>query len=64
MAQEQGFQIDQTGFETEMSHSKQKAKASWKNEGATNIETYITAWTQDLLKKSGATEFVGYNRRL
>jgi len=64
MAQEQGFQIDQTSFEAEMSHSKQKAKASWKNEGATNIETYVTAWTQDLHKKCGATEFVGYDETL
>lgn len=61
MSQEQGFKIDHTAFENEMSLSKQKAKASWKSEGAVNVETYLTAWAQDSLKAAGTTEFVGYD---
>lgn len=62
MSQEQGFKIDQAGFENEMAQSKQKAKASWKSAGAVNVETYLTAWAQDVLKKTGTTEFVGYDK--
>lgn len=60
MAEEQGFTIDEAGFETAMQSAKEKAKASWKGKGPAANETHLLQLSQSLKDQSGITEFTGY----
>ncbi len=55
MARERGFEIDRDGFEAEMRHQRERARASWKGaeKGA------VAPVYQELLSK-GRTKFLGY----
>ena len=57
MARERGIAIDRVGFEEEMKHQRERARASWKGgeKGA------IAPAYQELLAK-GRTKFLGYNQ--
>ncbi len=57
MAHERGIAIDRVGFEEEMKHQRERARASWKGgeKGA------IAPAYQELLTK-GRTKFLGYNQ--
>ena len=57
MARERGFEIDREAFEAEMTHQRERARASWKGgEKGTVHSAY-----QQLLAK-GRTRFLGYDQ--
>ena len=56
----QNLEVDLDGFNTEMQKQKEKARAAWKGSGDKQIET---KW-YEILEKSGATEFVGYENNV
>ncbi|MCB0408024.1 MAG: alanine--tRNA ligase, partial [Bdellovibrionales bacterium] len=60
MAREQGFQVDEKGFEDKMQEARNKAKASWKGKTISGDAAHLVTFSQDLFKKNGATEFKGY----
>ena len=62
MAQEQGFQVDEVGFDQEMTRAREKAKASWKGKGLNTDESHLIQWSNDLLRQHQATTFVGYEQ--
>jgi alanyl-tRNA synthetase len=69
MAKEQGFDIDEKQFQTEMEKSKQKAKKSWKGKGLKTNEAHLVQWTNTIARtsstaknKKSTTEFTGYNK--
>jgi alanyl-tRNA synthetase len=57
IAEDNGLKIDAEGFNREMELQKTKARASWV--GAEEEET--AGIYREILKKSGATEFLGYD---
>lgn len=60
MAQEQSFQVDETGFEQEMQNAREKAKASWKGKSLATDEAHLIQWSNTLARDKGTTKFVGY----
>lgn len=64
IAREQGFEVDELGFEQMMSEARLKAKASWKGGLAETSQARITTWIQNLESSSGPTEFTGYDNLL
>jgi len=61
MAEENGFQIDESGFERKMDEAREKARASWKGKGLSADQAHIVKWTQKLQKDNGPTTFSGYS---
>lgn len=61
MANEKGFQVDEAGFDAQMEESRERARASWKGKGLTGDAAFLLKTTQDLLQKTGPTEFFGYS---
>ncbi|MDD5259966.1 MAG: alanine--tRNA ligase [bacterium] len=53
---EQGFQIDEQGFEAEMEQQREKARSAWKGSGAEDLSFYSL-----LHKDTGDTIFTGYD---
>lgn len=62
MAQEQGFQMDESGFEQEMQRAREKAKTSWKSKGINSDEAHLIQWSNHLLQTHSATQFIGYDQ--
>lgn len=60
MAEEQGFQVDESGFEKEMNTARTKAKASWKAKGLNTDESHLIQWSNSLLRSHQPTPFMGY----
>lgn len=60
MSAEQGFDIDEKGFESEMEQAREKAKASWKGKGISSDQAHLIQLAQEAQKKSKATDFLGY----
>ena len=60
MAREQGFQVDEAGFETHMEEARNKAKASWKGKTISGDAAHLVTFSQEAHKKHGSTEFTGY----
>lgn len=63
MAQERGLQVDLNEFDRLMNQAKEKAKASWKGKALGTDEAHLIAWTQEIHKNSGPTEFTGYQQK-
>lgn len=61
MAEEQGFQVDEPGFEQKMNEAKQKAKASWKGKAISGNAAHMVEFSQKVSKSDGITEFKGYD---
>lgn len=61
MAQEQGFGIDEEGFEKKMQEARAKAKASWKGKGLGQDEAHLVQFTQKLAAQGGEESFTGYH---
>jgi alanyl-tRNA synthetase len=61
MAEEQHFQVDEAGFETEMQTAREKAKASWKGKGLATDEAHLIQWSNTLSRDKGTTQFSGYD---
>ncbi len=57
MAAEEGLQVDEAGFETQMQQARVKAKASWKGKSLQADESHLIEFTQ---KYKQPTEFTGY----
>jgi alanyl-tRNA synthetase len=57
MARERGVEIDRAGFEEEMRHQRERARASWKG----GEKGQIAPAYQQLLTR-GRTKFLGYNQ--
>lgn len=60
ICQEQGIQIDQTGFQKEMEAAKTKAKASWKGKTQNADASHLITFAQNCFDKYGPTKFTGY----
>ena len=60
MAEEQGFKVDEAGFEKNLRQAKDKARASWKGKGMTGDQAHLVTFTQDVKKRFGETTFNGY----
>jgi len=60
MAQEKNLAIDESGFHKHMELAKEKAKASWKGKTFTGDTAHLSTLSQEIVKKSGATQFTGY----
>lgn len=60
MAREEGFQVDEAGFESHMEEARNKAKASWKGKTISGDAAHLVTFSQDAHKKFGPTEFAGY----
>ena len=61
MTTEQGMNVDEAGFEKNMSAARERAKASWKGSALSGNAAHLVQWTQELSNKNGATEFLGYD---
>jgi alanyl-tRNA synthetase len=61
MAHEQGFQIDEAGFEKRLEQAKETARASWKGKAMTGDQAHLIQFSQGLQKKYGETVFTGYD---
>jgi alanyl-tRNA synthetase len=55
IATEQGFTIDEAGFDTAMEEQRQRGRASWQAAGGAEAEVYA-----DIYQEHGATDFLGY----
>ena len=60
MAQEQGYHVDELGFEKSLRQAKEKARASWKGRGMTGDEAALVRFVQDARAAHGETRFDGY----
>lgn len=60
MAREEGFQVDELGFEKHFAQAREKAKASWKGKSFSGDAGFLAKWSEENLKKHGTTRFVGY----
>ncbi len=56
MADERNFIVDEAGFEAEMQHQRQRARASWKGVGKDLLSPLYT----EVLEQSGKTQFEAY----
>ncbi|MFQ6040424.1 MAG: alanine--tRNA ligase [Candidatus Poribacteria bacterium] len=55
VATEQGFTVDEAGFEEAMAEQRERGRASWQAAGGPGEEVYA-----DVYQEHGATEFLGY----
>ncbi|HIE28027.1 TPA: alanine--tRNA ligase, partial [Candidatus Poribacteria bacterium] len=55
VATEQGFTVDEVGFEQAMAEQRERGRASWQAAGGPGEEIYA-----DVYQEYGATEFLGY----
>lgn len=63
IATEQGFEVDEQGFEAAMSKARLQAKASWKGALSGAQENFMQRWTQALESaKIPKTQFKGYDQ--
>lgn len=60
MSEEQGFAIDEKGFDQEMESARSIAKASWKGKGITADQAHLIQLAQEAQKTIKTTEFLGY----
>jgi alanyl-tRNA synthetase len=62
MAAESGLSVDHKDFEKHMDDARTKAKASWKGQAIAGSEGHLITWSQNILQKNKATQFVGYDQ--
>jgi len=60
MAKEEGFEVDELGFEKRFQQAREKAKASWKGKSFSGDAGFLAKWSEGLHKSHGATKFIGY----
>lgn len=60
MTTEQGFQVDEPGFDKSMESARSQARASWKGKGLSGDQAFLVKAAKELESQSGATEFLGY----
>lgn len=60
MALENGFHIDEAGFEQNLEQAKEKARASWKGKAMTGDQAHLVSFSQGIQKQFGETVFTGY----
>ena len=60
MAREKGLQVDGKAFEAEMEKARQRSQASWKGKALEASEAHLISWSQEIMKSTQATQFVGY----
>ncbi|MBX3032755.1 MAG: alanine--tRNA ligase [Bdellovibrionaceae bacterium] len=61
MANEQGVEVDETGFEGQMDQARAKSKASWKGKSMQSDEKHLISFAQGSREKNGTTVFTGYD---
>ncbi len=61
MAEEQGFKIDELGFEHHLTQAKEKARASWKGKAMTGDQAHLVQLSQTVQRRAGDTVFTGYD---
>jgi alanyl-tRNA synthetase len=61
MVKEKGFDIDEASFEAHFEAARAVAKASWKGKALSGSEAHYIKWSQELNKRHGTTEFLGYS---
>lgn len=61
MASEEGFRVDEEGFEKKMHEARTKAKASWKGKALGSDEAHVIKLTQSLSSYVSPAAFTGYN---
>jgi alanyl-tRNA synthetase len=57
MAEEQGYGVDEAGFETAMEEQRNRARSAWKGSGDEGVKSVVT----DIFNEVGPTAFVGYD---
>ena len=66
MVQELGMDVDESGFESEMTTARTKAKSSWKGKGASTNEAHLAKFGQEAaallapFSKNKEPHFIGY----
>ncbi len=60
MAREKGFIVDHNSFEAEMEKARSRSQASWKGKGLEASEAHLISWSQEVMKATQPTQFVGY----
>jgi alanyl-tRNA synthetase len=59
LTREQGFTVDEPGFEDSMSEQRARGRAAWQTIGRGAKDDEIAVYAE-VLKETGSTEFVGY----
>ena len=59
LTREQGFTVDEPGFEDSMSEQRARGRAAWQATGSGVKDDEIAVYAE-VLKETGSTEFVGY----
>jgi alanyl-tRNA synthetase len=60
MAKEEGFLVDELGFEKQFAQAREKAKTSWKGKALVGDTSFVNRWTESLYASNGPTQFLGY----
>jgi alanyl-tRNA synthetase len=61
MAEEKQFTVDEKAFDAEMEKARTRSQASWKGKGLEASEAHLISWSQDVMKATKPTRFVGYD---
>lgn len=61
MAKEEGFTVDEAGFDQKMQAAREKAKKTWKAKSISSDAQHLIKMTQDVLQQHGPTTFSGYH---
>ena len=61
MAEEKNFSVDEKAFTTEMEKARTRSQASWKGKSLEASEAHLISWSQEVMKATQATKFVGYD---
>jgi alanyl-tRNA synthetase len=61
MANEQGLEVDEAAFDSEMGKARTKSKASWKGKVLQADEKHLISFAQEQREKSGPANFTGYD---
>jgi alanyl-tRNA synthetase len=64
MAEERGFNVDETGFEKNMEDARQKAKSAGKFKAISADAAHLVKLAQETTDKGGPTKFTGYSSTL
>ncbi len=60
MAAEEGFSVDEAGFEKQIETARVKAKSSWKGKALSTDATHMLKLAQEANDSGGPTKFLGY----
>ncbi|MDE0637473.1 MAG: alanine--tRNA ligase [Candidatus Poribacteria bacterium] len=62
LTREEGFTVDEVGFENSMAEQRTRGRAAWQATGSGAKDDEIAVYAE-VLKETGSTEFVGYTER-